>query len=122
MGYDVFGFGESLSTLNENERVVRIELAGDLDVYRRREIEFALPAPASIDELIVDMRGATIIDSSAIAVLMRYRRTFVEAGGDGTRIVIIVPPNLRRIFEITGLVKLLTVVTASASSTDLAQA
>jgi hypothetical protein len=43
---------------------------------------------------------------------MRYRRAFIEAGNDAHNIVVVVPPNLRRIFEITGLVTLLTIVTA----------
>lgn len=58
------------------------------------------------------MRNATLIDSSIIAVLMRYRRAFMDAGKDGLDIVVVVPPVFRRIFEITGLVKLLTIVTA----------
>lgn len=61
------------------------------------------------------MRNATLIDSSIIAVLMRYRRSFMDAGKDGLDIVVLVPPVFRRIFEITGLVKLLTIVTAPTS-------
>jgi anti-anti-sigma factor len=98
--------------LKENERAATVELSGDLDVYRRAEIEAVLPAPDSIDRLVLDMRTATTVDSSIIAVIMRYRRTFADAGGDPHDIVLVVPPNLRRLFEITGLVTLLTVVTA----------
>jgi anti-anti-sigma factor len=98
--------------LGETERAAKVELSGDLDVYRRAEIEAALPPPESIDRLAIDMRGATLVDSAIIAVIMRYRRAFIDAGGDPHNITIVVPPNLRRIFEITGLVTLLTVVTA----------
>jgi anti-anti-sigma factor len=98
--------------LDDKERAARVELSGDLDVYRRDEIEAALPPANSIDHLVLDLRMATLLDSSVIAVIMRYRRAFIEAGNDAHNIVILVPPNLRRIFEITGLVTLLTIVTA----------
>jgi anti-anti-sigma factor len=97
--------------LEQNERAAKIQFSGDLDVYRRDEFVAALPPPENIDHLIIDMRGAAMVDSSIIAVLMRYRRTFMEAGGNPHNVVLVVPPNLRRIFEITGLVSLLTVVT-----------
>lgn len=93
---------------------MRLEFAGDLDVYRRDEIAAALPSPDGVDRVVLDMRHVTIIDSAIVAVLMRYRRAFIDAGGDGLNIVIVVPPQLRRIFEITGLVSLMTIVTSSA--------
>ena len=94
----------------------RVELSGDLDLYRRDEVASAFPPPETINRLVVDMRNATLIDSSIIAVLMRYRRSFMDAGGDGHDIVVVVPAVFRRIFEITGLVKLLTVVTAPVTN------
>ncbi len=97
-----------------NDRTVRLAFEGDLDVYRCDEFKSALPPPESIDRLIIDVRAARTVDSSIITTLMRYRRSFVQAGGDGHEIIVIVSPNLRRIFEITGLVNSLTVVSASA--------
>jgi anti-anti-sigma regulatory factor len=44
---------------------------------------------------------------------MRFRRRFVEAGHDASDIVVVVPEQLRRIFEITGLLNLVTVITAA---------
>lgn len=87
-------------------------LSGDLDVYRRDEIVSALPPPENIDRVVIDLRGATLVDSSIIAAFMRYRRTFIDAGGDPHNVVLVVPATLRRVFEITGLVSLVTVVTA----------
>ncbi len=99
--------------MDENERAVTVKFGGDLDVYRRDEIASALPPPQNVDRIVIDMRNAAILDSSIVAVLMRYRRQFIEAGGDPLNIVLVVPQTLRRIFEITGLVSLMTVVTAS---------
>jgi anti-anti-sigma factor len=98
--------------VQDNDRTGRVTFSGDLDVYRRSEVEGALPAPGTVDHLVIDMRGARALDSTIIAVIMRYRRKFVELGGDPHNIVIVVPPPLRRIFEITGLVSLLTIVSA----------
>ena len=99
--------------MDQNERAATVAFSGDLDVYRRDEIASALPHPGSIDRVVIDMREAAILDSSIVAVLMRYRRQFIEAGGNPLNIVVVVPQTLRRIFEITGLVSLMTVVTAS---------
>ncbi|HET6895021.1 MAG TPA: STAS domain-containing protein [Candidatus Baltobacteraceae bacterium] len=99
--------------MDQNERAATVAFSGDLDVYRRDEIASALPHPGSIDHVVIDMREAAILDSSIVAVLMRYRRQFIEAGGNPLNIVVVVPKTLRRIFEITGLVSLMTVVTAS---------
>lgn len=109
------GLGRGLSLDDSN--AVRIELSGDLDLYRRDEVSSVFPPPDTIERLIVDMRNATLIDSSIIAVLMRYRRQFMDAGRDGHDIIVVVPAVFRRIFEITGLVKLLTVVTAPVTNT-----
>jgi anti-anti-sigma factor len=92
-------------------RTASIAFAGDLDVYRRAEIEAALPPADSADRIVIDMREVQFIDSTVISILMRYRRAFIDAGGDAHEIVLIVAPQVRRIFEITGLFKSLTVLT-----------
>jgi anti-anti-sigma factor len=97
--------------LVNEEQAARIELAGDLDLYRRDEIAALFPPPEHTGRVIIDMRKATMIDSTVIATLMRYRRAFVDAGNDAHDIVLIVPPQFRRVFEITGLVRLLTIIT-----------
>lgn len=115
------GWGAS-AKLNE-QKTVRISFAGDLDVYRRDEIASALPPAQDIDRLIIDLRETAIIDSTILSLFMRYRRAFIEAGNDPHEIVIIVKPQLRRIFEITGLLKTLTVVSAGdIGSTGIAAA
>lgn len=95
-----------------DERTARISFAGDLDVYRRDDVAAALPPVQNIDRLIIDLRETALIDSTILSVLMRYRRTFVEAGHDAHDIIIVVKPQLRRVFEITGLTRSLTIVSA----------
>jgi anti-anti-sigma factor len=96
-----------------DERTARISLAGDLDIYRRDEIVAMFPFAESIDRVIIDLREATSLDSTILSAFMRYRRTFVDAGKDPHEIVIVVNPQLRRVFEITGLLNSLTVVSAA---------
>jgi anti-anti-sigma factor len=102
----------------KDERTVHVAFAGDFDVYRRDEFISSLPPPEGIERLVIDMREVGIIDSTFIAALMRYRRSFIDAGGDGVEIVVVAPPQLRRIFQITGLTKMLTIVTAEADSKE----
>ncbi|HLI97710.1 MAG TPA: STAS domain-containing protein [Candidatus Baltobacteraceae bacterium] len=95
-----------------DQPTAHVAFAGDLDVYRRDEVASALPPPETAERIVIDMRDVTTVDSSIVAVLMRYRRSFTDAGGDAHEVVLIVSPQLRRIFEITGLTRSMTVVTA----------
>lgn len=94
------------------ERTARLTLQGGLDIYRRDEIQNQLPEPGSVDRVIIDCSGATSIDSTILTLLMRYRRSFAAAGGDPINIVIVVEPALRRTFDIAGLSRVLTIVSA----------
>lgn len=98
--------------MREDERTATLRFEGGLDIYRRDEIERALPEPGTVDRVIIDCSGATSIDSTVLTLLMRYRRSFASAGGDPVNIVIVVEPSLRRIFEIAGLTRMLTIVSA----------
>jgi anti-anti-sigma factor len=103
--------------VREDERTATLRLEGDLDIYRRDEIQSRLPAPGSVDRVIIDCSAATSIDSTILTMLMRYRRSFASAGGDPVNIVVIVAPSLRRIFEIAGLTRMLTIVSAPGRPT-----
>ena len=94
------------------ERTAQIRLEGGLDIYRREEIAALLPEPGSVDRVVLDCTAATSIDSTILTLLMRYRRNFASAGGDPVNIIIIVEPALRRTFDIAGLSRVLTIVSA----------
>jgi anti-anti-sigma factor len=94
------------------ERTATLRLEGGLDIYRRDEIEIQLPKPGSVDRVIIDCSSATSIDSTILTMLMRYRRSFASAGGDPVNIIVIVEPSLRRIFDLAGLSRMLTNVSA----------
>jgi anti-anti-sigma factor len=101
-------FGDS----GDKENAV-VTLTGSLDISRRGEVAALLPAPESARRVVIDCSQADFVDSTIMTVLMRYRRAFVDAGGDPFEIVIVVSPNLRRIFDIAGLSSLVTIVSAS---------
>jgi anti-anti-sigma factor len=101
------------------ERTAQITLEGSLDIYRRDEITALLPVPGSVDRVVIDCSSATSVDSTILTVLMRYRRRFASAGGDPVNIIIIVNPNLRRVFEIAGLTRVLTIVSAPSRAKDV---
>ncbi len=102
--------------MREDEQTATLRLEGDLDIYRRAEIESQLPEPGAVDRVIIDCSAATSIDSTILSLLMRYRRSFASAGGDPVNIVVIVGPGLRRSFEISGLTRVLTIVSAPGQS------
>lgn len=94
-------------------RTGRVTLTGALDVSCRERVEAALPAPGSIDQLVIDCSGVTAIDSTILTLFMRYRRNFQEAGGDPLNIVVVANDSVRRMFEIAGLSRSLTVIPAA---------
>ena len=101
-----------MSNVNEHVRTARLALTGDLDLYRRDEVAAKLPPPGSVDRVLIDCRGVVTMDSSILTLLMRYRRSFEDAGGNPLEIVVIVTPPVRRLFEVAGVTKVITVVTA----------
>lgn len=107
--------------MREEERTATLRLEGDLDIYRRDEIEARLPAPGSAERVVIDCSAATSIDSTILTMLMRYRRRFAAAGGDPVNIVIVVEPSLRRTFEIAGLSRVLTIVSAPGRANSPAE-
>lgn len=104
--------------MHSDERTAQITLEGSLDIYRRDEITALLPAPGSADRVVIDCSSATSIDSTILTALMRYRRRFASAGADPVNIIIVVNPNLRRVFEIAGLTRVLTIVSAPSRAKD----
>jgi anti-anti-sigma factor len=93
-----------------DERTAQVVFHGDLDLHNRDAVSAALPEPDSFDRVAIDCSAVTSIDSSVVTVFMRYRRKFVAAGLDPFNIIFIASRPVRRIFEITGLLKYVTVI------------
>lgn len=78
----------------------------------RNAVAASLPEPAALDRVVVDCTAVSSMESVVIAVFMRYRRKWINAGKDPLSIVFIVSPSLRRTFEITGMADWFTIISA----------
>jgi anti-anti-sigma factor len=86
---------------NDDDRLV-VMPRGDLDVATGDEFGDALERAMQHDgPVVVDMAGLTFVDSTGINTVLRALRF---AANNGTALVVrSAPPNIRRVFEITGV-------------------
>ncbi len=81
---------------------------GDVDLKTARSFRGALDDAAQDGKprLIVDMSEVPFMDSSGLAALIGAQK----AHRPGTRLIVVCPENLRRIFEVTRLDSVVEVV------------
>jgi anti-sigma B factor antagonist len=96
-----------------------VAASGDVDLHTAPELERALAAGLAegATQLVVDLSGAPFVDSTALHVLLRAARQLdCPTGG----LIVVVPDaNVRRVFEITGFDRRLSVVSSSADVSAL---
>ena len=78
-----------------------VAVHGDVDLKTARSFRAALDEAAQDrkERLIVDMSEVPFMDSSGLAALIGAQKAL----GSATRLVVVCPQNLRRIFEVTRL-------------------
>jgi anti-sigma B factor antagonist len=83
---------------------------GDVDLKTARNFRGALDDAAQDGKprLIVDMSEVPFMDSSGLAALMGAQKALRAK----TRLIVVCPENLRRIFEVTRLDNILSVVSS----------
>jgi anti-sigma B factor antagonist len=93
-------------SIDEETQLVAIH--GDVDLKTARQFRAALDEAASDGKkrLIVDMSEVPFMDSSGLAALIGAQKAFK----DQTRVIVVCPDNLRRIFEVTRLDSIVAVV------------
>lgn len=80
-----------------------IVVCGEIDIATADEL--ASPLRDAVHSVIVDLSGVMFCDSSGLAILARAHDKLEDIGH---RLVIVgAQPNVRRVFEITGLTSLL---------------
>ena len=98
-------FGVEL--LRPSEDVAVVELEGEVDIYSSPQFKEALSR--GIDEgakrVVVDLAKVTFIDSTALGVVVGGVKGMRARGG--TLDIVCRDENIRRIFEITGLDRIL---------------
>lgn len=103
--------------------VVVVVVRGEHDIYTvptlRERLDDALERGGGI---VVDLTGATFVDSSVLGALLDARRRAHEAGqGFVVCVGDQVEPGVRRILDITGLVPVLPVVTGREQAIQTAR-
>ena len=85
-----------------------VQIYGDVDLKTARSFRAALDEAAQDGKgrLIVDMSEVPFMDSSGLAALIGAQKAFK----DQTRLIVVCPDNLRRIFEVTRLDSIVSVV------------
>jgi anti-sigma B factor antagonist len=85
-----------------------VAIHGDVDLKTARSFRSALDEAAGDGKprLIVDMSEVPFMDSSGLAALIGAQK----AVHDKTRLIVVCPANLRRIFEVTRLDSIVSVV------------
>jgi anti-sigma B factor antagonist len=104
--------------------VVVVVIEGEHDIYTaptlRERLDEALGRGGGI---VVDLTGATFVDSSVLGALLDARRRALES--DQGFVVCIgdtVEPGVQRILDITGLVPVLPVISGRDAAIDAARA
>lgn len=103
--------------------VMVVVVRGEHDIYTaptlRERLDDALQRGGGI---VVDLTGATFVDSSVLGALLDARRRAHEAGrGFVVCVGDQVEPGVRRILDITGLVPVLPVVTGREQAIQTAR-
>lgn len=86
-----------------------VSLGGEVDVHTapRLDEELARATRAGSRRVVVDLAGASFIDSTVVGVLLRAHE---RLGRDGGGLVLVSDdPRILRVFELTGLDRRLTI-------------
>jgi anti-sigma B factor antagonist len=92
-----------------------VAAGGEIDLYTAPELERALAGPLAegTTQLVVDLSEATFVDSTALHVLLRAARQLDQEAGE---LIVVVPdPNVRKVFEITGVDRFFSVVSSRST-------
>jgi anti-sigma B factor antagonist len=104
--------------------VVVVVVEGEHDIYTaptlRERLHEAIGRGGGI---VVDLSGATFVDSSVLGALLDVRRRAIEAG-QGFVVCVggSIEPGVQRILDITGLVPVLPVVHGREAAIEAARA
>ncbi len=97
-------------TITQTGSTLTASIDGEIDADNGHVLtrEIGNPLPGDVDEVIVDMERLGFIDSSGISRLVDLRQTALDAGA--TLRLTKLAPNVRRVFEITGLLEAFGIV------------
>jgi len=99
-----------MALVRHEASALHVSVAGDFDIAAVPDFESRLVA--TIDggarHIVVDLSGAAAVDSTGLTSLLRLHRRLKERGGSFH--VVCVNPRIVKLFTITGLVRVLSIV------------
>lgn len=114
MGYEL-NIPQLTVTRDEQDGVHVVALSGELDLRAVGELETALAAAGAGGRVCLDLTDLQFIDSTGLATVIRGHQAL--AAGDGRLAVACARSgSVRRTFETTGLMALLTVADDRAAA------
>jgi len=89
----------------DDSAVAEVRLIGEIDVFASPEVKSALVAAIKDGQnlLVVDFARVSYIDSTGLGALVAALKAARDSGGSIA--VVCKDPQIRRIFDVTGLVK-----------------
>jgi len=100
----------------EGEETAVLSLAGEVDVANAEQVRDAALKLMSggIKHLVVDLNAMEYMDSTALGMLVGLQKRMKESGGE---VAIAGPkPQIRRLFEITGLTQVFRIYDDAAAA------
>jgi len=93
----------TLTARRVSEGYFLVALTGEWDLYNQPEVDSKLQEAVAAGEqlIVVDLSEATYIDSSVLGALVGARERLKAGGGEVA--IVTADPQMRKIFEITGL-------------------
>ena len=99
------------------EGISLVELSGELDVAATSEVRACIDDAAGRRGLVLDLSGATFVDSSMLKELLRAGS---ELSRYGTRLVLAaIPSSVRRLLDLTRTARLFTEAESRDAGVDL---
>ncbi len=101
--------GNIEATVGHLGTVAVVAVTGEIDVTSAEVLRDTLAGLATAEQpdVVVDLRGVTFLDSTALGVLVGAHKRSRELGGE-LRLAV-TEPRILKIFEITGLTEVFTI-------------
>lgn len=100
--------------------ILVVRLDGELDVCGANEFRNSVDDALELTgakHILLNMQGVNFIDSSGLGVILgRYKRIAQQGG---KILVVHLAPQVQRIFELAGLMKILTIYQSEEQALDL---
>jgi anti-anti-sigma factor len=110
----------SVEPRDSPDGVAVIELAGELDIAATASVRACVDAAAGCRAVVLDLSGATFVDSSMLKELLRAN---AELERYDTRLVLAgMTPAVRRVLDLTRTTALFTVAESPGAAVALASA